>query len=352
MTVTYDGGLGTTVRVRGVDTSVPVGFDSTLVLVGEAENGNAQPGDVRFLDSRTDAEDEFGEDSELSTAYTAASANGASQIYGVAVDEDGGYDYYTVFKEAMKFQPRFICALEEGTEVATDLLSVLTEEAENFRFARGIVASEEVEASEISDYEPAEVDKRIVEVAPKYCTVNDEPVKTAAAVAGRLAAQPLGSSISYDSLNAVDELMEEYLPTEADNFEGVTAVIDSGEVIEGVTTSDEPAFSDIFQVEIVDEATLGLYEIAKEYAGEPNTVDERNNLASDMRIYLSSLANQNPPLLSDASGDGEAYEVSTSLGSSEEEVQVDVAISPLDVMKQINVGIDVGTIVTYSGASA
>jgi len=251
----------------------------------------------------------------------------------------------------MKFQPRFICALEEGTEVATDLLEVLTEEAENFRFARGVVASEEISVDEISDYEPAEMDKRIVEVAPKYCTVNDNMVKTAAAVAGRLAAQPLGSSISYDRLNGVDELGTDYLPTEAGNFEGVTAVIDSGEVIEGVTTSDEPAFSDVFQVEIVDEATMGLYEIAKEYAGEANTEDERNNLASDMRIYLSSLANQSPPLLSDASGENDPYIVETELGSSDEEVNVNVGMSPLNVMKQINVDIDVGTVVRFSGIS-
>ena len=355
MTVTYDGGLGTTVQVRGADTSVPAGFDNTLVLVGEADEDETtvDENEAIHLSDRDAVEDAFGEESELVTAYRAATMNGATTIYGVAVgyDDEDDPEYYDALKAAIKHEPRFICALEEGSEVSSDLLEVLMDEAENFRFARGVVAGEDVDPDEISDYEPAEEDKRIIEVAPKYAELDGEEYHLAAAVAGRLAAQPLGSSVSYDSVNGVDDLSQEYLPTEADNFEGVTAVIDTGEILEGVTTSDESAFQDIFQVEIADETTLGLYDIAKEYAGGPNTEDERDNLESDMRIYLNSLTEQNPPLLSDAGGD-DAFTVSTSLGSDDDQVEVDVAISPLDVMKQINVGIDVGTVVRYNGSSA
>jgi len=112
MPVTYDGGLGTTVRVRGVDTSVPIGFDSTLVLVGEGtDEGDADDGDVTFLSDRTSAEDAFGEDSELATAFTAARTNGANNIYGVSVEEDeeGGHDYYSAFKGYEIPTPVYLC---------------------------------------------------------------------------------------------------------------------------------------------------------------------------------------------------------------------------------------------------
>jgi len=77
-----------TVRSGGT-VSIGAAFETTLGLVGgmDTANGDASEGDVITVESTSDAEQQFGEDSELAKNVAAAYANGAGTIYAVGVSE-------------------------------------------------------------------------------------------------------------------------------------------------------------------------------------------------------------------------------------------------------------------------
>lgn len=77
-----------TVRSGGT-VSIGAAFETTLGLVGgmDTANGNATTGDVITVESTSDAEQQFGENSELAKNVAAAYANGAGTIYAVGVAE-------------------------------------------------------------------------------------------------------------------------------------------------------------------------------------------------------------------------------------------------------------------------
>jgi len=77
-----------TVRSGGT-VSIGAAFETTLGLVGgmDTANGDATEGDVITVESTSDAEQQFGEDSELAKNVAAAYANGAGTIYAVGVSE-------------------------------------------------------------------------------------------------------------------------------------------------------------------------------------------------------------------------------------------------------------------------
>jgi hypothetical protein len=77
-----------TVRSGGT-VSIGAAFETTLGLVGgmDTANGNATSGDVITVESTSDAEQQFGEDSELAKNVAAAYTNGAGTIYAVGVTE-------------------------------------------------------------------------------------------------------------------------------------------------------------------------------------------------------------------------------------------------------------------------
>jgi len=77
-----------TVRSGGT-VSIGAAFETTLGLVGgmDTANGDASEGDVITVESTSDAEQQFGENSELAKNVAAAYANGAGTIYAVGVSE-------------------------------------------------------------------------------------------------------------------------------------------------------------------------------------------------------------------------------------------------------------------------
>lgn len=353
MSTTYDGALGTTVDVRPVGSNVTVGFDTTIVYIGpDTTNASANNHEPIFLEDKGDAEDEFGSDSDLVGGFVAGRNNGAGQIYGISVDGSAADPDYTAAAEAaMSVNPRYICPLTADDTNISDVRGVVTSRATDLEFTRVISPADDVAVADISTYSPRDNTHRYVEVAPSTCTVAGEDTFVAAALTGAAARKPLGASLAYDTLD-VDNLGVEYQPSEATDFENVTAVTKDGTVVDGVTTSTESAFSDIFQMEIVDTAALGIDEIAQDYAGDaPNTEDDRAALASDVRIYLRSLASQRPPLLADASG-GEPFSVQSSLGANDDTATLNVGIDPVDVMKQIDINLSVGSVITFDGVEA
>jgi len=348
MSTTYQGGLGTTVTVRPADSTVTVGFDSTIVLIGINDSGNANLEEAVFLETKQDAIDAFGESSEITKAYTAAAANGAAEIWGVAADDSSNWS--GAAEEAMGLDPRYIVVCSETDSNQTDVLGVVSSWANDLEFARVFAPAEDVSASNVSTYTPANEDQRFIEVAPLRTTVGGKDAYAAAAVAGHAARQPLGSSITYDSLNIEDASLE-YRRSTAEDFEQVTAITRDGQVAEGVTTSAEDAFKDIFQVEIVDTVTLGLDEIGQSYAGSrPNISEARRSLRKDVREFLGPLTTGRPPLLADSQG-GPAYSVGTQ-ATGDESVDLNVGVSPVDVMKQIDINMNVGSVVGFEGYEA
>lgn len=273
----------------------------------------------------------------------------ASDDYTVEYDYG---DYDTAIQTAATENVRFVKVLSEATPVKNTLVSELENEATDIRFKRGVAgATPEIDSGAVSEYTPAADHQRLIEVAPARGNTGDGEARTVAAVGGAYSTQPLGESLTYDSINGFESLNVEYRPSQARDFEQVTAIADTMEIVEGVTTSSEDAFSDVYKCEITDTVAQGLYEVGRNYAGGPNTVDDRNNLETDVRNLLSSYARQRPPLLN-ASDGSNPYSVDTSLGESDEETILDVGIDPLDVMKEVTINLNVGTVVTYEGASA
>lgn len=351
MSVSYSGGLGTTVTVRPVDANVSVGFDSTLVLIGENSGGSATDKELNFLDTQSDANDLYGSSSEIAKAYTAATLNGASEVYGISIDSNDTDPYQAATDEVMSgISPRYIVPCTETQAEQDNVLASVNDWADDLNFARVIAPGDDVSTGNISSYSPTNDDQRYAEVAPKRGKTGGENAFTAAAVAGHASQQPLGSSITFDNLN-ISDLSTEYRRTEAVDFGEVTAVTRDGKITEGVTTSTEDAFSDIFQVEIVDAVAQGVDEIAQQYAGDrPNTEDARQDLVGDVDRFLGPLTQDRPPLLSTAEG-GPAYAVDTVV-ESDEKISLNVAISPVSVMKQIDINFDVGSVLTFEGVSA
>lgn len=433
MSATSYTGLGTTINVRAAGTNASVGFNTNVVIVGgyDAANGSATPGEVEYVEDNAAAENLFGADSELATQIKHGTANGAGEIYAVAVSEtsttqsfttvsegvidnaplfdptvqseheivvtndtsgdtlevtisyedtltspDTGAvinpltgdiafeasddytveydygDYDSAIQTAAKQNVRFVKVCTEATPVKTTLVSELEAEATDIRFKRGVVgATPNIDSGAISDYAPDADNQRLIEVAPARGDTGAGEARTVGAVGGAYSAMPLGESLTYEGITGFESLNQEYRPSQARDFEGVTAIADTFEIVEGVTTSSEEAFSDVYKCEIVDSAAQALYEVAKDYAGGPNTVDERGDLASDTRMILRGFSNQRPPLLNAADGSS-PYSVDVSLGSSDTETILNVGIDPLDVMKEVTVNLNVGTVVTYEGVSA
>lgn len=81
---------GDSIEVRSGDTvAVSAAFETTLGLVGgmDVPNGSATPGEVTTIESSSDAQTAFGENSELKEQVSAALNNGAGTIYAVGVEE-------------------------------------------------------------------------------------------------------------------------------------------------------------------------------------------------------------------------------------------------------------------------
>ena len=351
MSTSYDGSLGTTVNVipRGADVSV--GFNSTIVLVGEGDSGTADLQEGYFIEDTDDAEGLFGEEAPLVDAFGAARANGAPEIWGVPVDSTDP-NYEAAVETAVDLGPRYIYVDSEDDADVNAAVGVVEDRATDLDLTRVFAPiSEDVDVADIGEYEPRADSQRLVEVAPLTATVAGADTYMAAAIVGAASTKPLGSSLAYDGV-VVDELGTEYRASMAVDFERVTAVTKDAEVVDGITTSDEGAFSDIFQMEIVDTAILGLDEVAQDYGGsEVNTPDGRANLESDMRIFLQSLASQTPPLLADAFG-GDPFVVEADVGGDADEVIVTAGVNPVDVMKQITINLNIGRVTTLGGIEA
>lgn len=300
---------------------------------------------------------------ELSVQYTDGTPTQPDTTDTVAVDpttgewdasSSGDYeftyeaaDFTSAVESAVGETVRFVAVCTEADGPTNTLLSALENRARDFRFSRGIVgAGENPDAAQASSYSPDSDDLRLIEVAPSYGTTrNGDTARLCGAIAGLAASQPIDvtGSITYDELVGFDSLAVEYSPSQAQQFDRVTAVTDTYEIAEGVTTSTDNAFADIYKVEIVDYVVERLHRRVTEYRGGSNAQSSRRKFRSRLKRTLSSLSapNAQPPLLADGTG-GRPYALDVSLGNSDTETEVEIGIDPAPIAKQVNINVSVG----------
>lgn len=352
---TYDGPLGLTVNVRPRDTQVSVGFNSRLVFL--APSTGATGTDPVFIDGAQEAVDAVDNETDA-LAVQAARQNGATDTYLVPYDPSATDGIATATETAIGLDPRYVVLTSDAQEDIIDAHTVVEDFATDLELTRlwaplhDSAASSPLDATDVTEASPAVDSHRLVQVAPRYATETFDGSSTQAwlvgAVAGQAATKPLGSSLAYDQIT-VEGLASEFRPSAVADVAQFTVVTKDQEVVDGLTASSSDALGDVFQAEIVDVVTLGVAEIAKDYAGNVvNTPEQRANLVADVEGFLNDLATDRPPLLSDAGG-GDAYAARATLGDTDDAVDLLVGISPVDVMKQITVNLNVSSTVTVGG---
>jgi len=249
---------------------------------------------------------------------------------------------------------RAVVVCTEADTLITTLQTELSTAASNFRFLRGFVGAEpNVQTGSVTGYTPVTDDLRVVEVAPARGTGADGGVRAVGAVAGLMASQPIDvtGSITYDRVSGLTDLNVSYPPTTAESFERVTALTDEFEVAEGITTSSEGSFADIYKVEIIDTVIEQLYARIKNYRGGSNAQSAQRRFKSRLTRVLSSLAapTAQPPLLADGGG-GQPYAVTVSQGATDTETEVSVGIDPAPIAKEVTLSVGVGPI-QFNGVS-
>jgi hypothetical protein len=263
-------------------------------------------------------------------------------------------DYADAINVAVNQTVRAVAVCDERTSTKLTLRTELDEAESNIRFLRGVIGAEpNIQSGDISTYTPPNRSWRVVESAPAHGTDEMGTVRTAGAIAGLIAGQPIdvSGSITYDTVDYFTGLNVAYTPSEASDFEAVTAITDEFEVAEGVTTSEDEAFRDIYKVEIVDLVVENIYGLVKDYKGGSNSSTARDLFESRVRRRLASYSEPNaqPPLL--ASGDGSRpYYVDAALGASDTETDLNMAIDVAPIAKSVNLDFTLGP-VQFNGAT-
>lgn len=263
--------------------------------------------------------------------------------------------YDTATTAAVNLSPRAVALAQEDPGVITTLQTELATAASDFQFSRGVVgATPAIGPTDVSNYSPTTDSWRIVETAPARGEGGNGAVRTAGAIAGLLASQPIDvtGSVTYDSVSGLIGLNEQYPPSTAGNFERVLALTDERLVANGVTTARETAFADVYKAEIIDLIVEQLYERIKNYRGGSNAQSAQRRFQSRLRRSLSaqSAPTAQPPLL--ATGDGSRpYNVSVRTGATDSEAEVTVGIDPAPIAKTVSLNVSVGPI-QFNGATA
>lgn len=278
-----------------------------------------------------------------------------------AADESSDYDitytsgdYDAAITTAVGEVVRAVGVCTEASSHKTTLSDELSTAASNFRFLRGVTGSSvDIDSSATGTYTPEVDDWRSVEVAPSRGTNTDGRARTVGAVLGMIASQPIDvtGSITYDTVQGFESLKTKFTPTEAESFGRVTAITDEQEVAQGVTTSEETSFADIYKVEIIDFVVEGIYAHIKNYRGGSNAEPSQRRFKSQLKRTLGSYSvpNAQPPLL--ASGDGsQPYTVTADVGATDTEIDVDIGIDVAPIAKEVILDVSVGPI-QFNGAS-
>ncbi len=277
----------------------------------------------------------------------------------VETDASGDYDVtytYGTYDDAIDVaanQPvRYVCPLTEDAGIKATTITELSDIAQDFDFKRAVTgATPSIDTGNVGSYTPDEQDWRMVEVAPSRGSGADGPVRTAAAVAGFMASQPIGpdGSTLFDTLNGLTSLNTTYRGSTAKSFEGVTSITRNGKIAQAVTTSTSGQFSNVYATEIIDKVALDLFDVAEGYAGGPQDLGELEAL---LRSTCQAQTEQSPPLLGFAEDtDGRPYDVNATLGADSGVANASVTIVPTPIAEEVNVNLTVSDgFVAFDGA--
>jgi hypothetical protein len=262
-------------------------------------------------------------------------------------------DYDPAIETAADLPVRYVIVLTEEAGVKSTLVTELNDIANDFDFKRGVVGAEpEIDTADISSYTPNQRDWRLVEVAPALGEGADGPVRTCAAVGGFLAAQPISPAGSglYDAVNGLVSLNKEYRSSAVKDFSGVTALNRNGTLAKTETTSDEGQFRLIYACEIIDDVALDLFNVARDYAGGPQDIDELETL---LEVQCQGNAQGSPPNLGFADDtEGQPYDVNVSLGAQDTVANAGVTIVPYPIAETVNINVTVADgFVEFAGAN-
>lgn len=242
---------------------------------------------------------------------------------------------------------RFVVPLTENQGVASTLESELTNAAQDFNFKRGVVGG--MPGTTATDYSDNFDSQRLVVVMSSRGTSTDsDEVRVLGAVGGNLAGNALGDSATYESLAGLDSLNQDLKPSEAGDFidKQVLPLIafDEITVAKGITTSTDNEFGRIHTCEIVDEVTEIAHQIGQNYVGDPNLVENRDDLRDSLVSAFQGMANESPPLLAAVDG-SRPYSVAVTVGDTDTEVDVNIGVDPVDMMESVDVTLGIGDVI-------
>lgn len=265
-------------------------------------------------------------------------------------------DYQTAIETACRLDDvRYVIVGTEADSVKSTLVTELGNVATDFDFKRGVVgATPEIQSGNIASYTPSQNDWRLVEVAPARATGADGGVRTAAAVGGFLASQPIGPDGSglFDEVAGLESLNTSYRSSDVKNFGQVTALTQNAVVGVAETTSETEQFQPIYATEIIDAVSLGLFETARDYAGG---AQDPGDLEALLSTTCQRYARGSPPALGFAQGgSGPPYDVSVTLDAQDSSIaNAGVTIVPYPIAEEVNIDVTVSDgFVEFGGASA
>jgi hypothetical protein len=302
-----------------------------------------------------------------STPSTAGTLNLNPQTGEGEFDSSSDYDvsytagaYDVAITEAAKADVRFVTVPHSDPAVATTLSAKINARAQEFDFKRGVM-------SVPTNVDPADYvvpfdDQRMVLVAPAYGVEDGIPTWLGPVVGASMAGQPLGTSATGNVVNGITSLAQQFSVSETTDFgetedlSQVTVVredVGGREIVEDLTTSTGSKFDDVYRCEIIDDITYSLHLVNKDFIGgsTPNTPDGRElGLEAPARSVLRSAAENSPPLLASADGEGRPFVVQTGAGANDETATMTVGIDVVGIPKTVLLNLSVGPVQTFEGA--
>lgn len=270
-----------------------------------------------------------------------------------SADESSSYDidytygdYGTAIEKMVSQSPRFLGICTELTADGNTALTEMNTADTAFDFMHAVIGTEP--NVDPSTYSQSFNDRRLGVVTPSRGYTDDAETneqRTVGAVAGKQAGKALGDSTTQEPLRGFTSLKYPHSTGDFSNLidAGTYPIVNDGgiRIYKDQNTSGETKLERFAWSEITDEVTEISHLISREYLGEKNTEDNREELAESHRTSYDEF-------VEDALLD--AYAVSVSEVDSTT-VDLDIGVQLVGYMDQIVTTITVGDVVTNGGVA-
>lgn len=256
-------------------------------------------------------------------------------------------DYKSAIENVAAKIPRFIGLSREVKANIDTLETELTTYGDGFDFMHGVAGAPP--ELDVGGYTNPYDERRIVLVAPARAYQDEaetDMVRTAPAIASMQASYPFGESTTRDRVSGFTALHtshQDKLQTLIDDKNVLPLMKDGGiEVAKDVNTSTDARLGRIYVSEIADEVAQISNTASSDFVGEKATDSNMSSLGESVDTPLGDMQDDN--ILDN-------YSVEVSQGATDNEFDLDISISPVDMMDIINVDIAVADTVEFGGAS-